>query len=38
MTPPRLELRGVGHAYGGRVALAGVERVLEPGRALGLLG
>ncbi len=38
MTPPRLELRGVGHAYGGRVVLAGVERVLEPGRALGLLG
>ena len=38
MTPPRLELRGVGHAYGTRVVLAGVERVLEPGRALGLLG
>ncbi len=38
MTPPRLELRGVGHAYGARVVLAGVERVLEPGRALGLLG
>ena len=38
VTPPRLELRGVGHAYGGRVVLAGVERVLEPGRALGLLG
>ena len=38
VTPPRLELRGVGHAYGSRVVLAGVERVLEPGRALGLLG
>ena len=38
VTAPRLELRGVGHAYGGRVVLAGVERVLEPGRALGLLG
>ena len=38
VTPPRLELRGVGHAYGGRVVLAGVERVLEPGRSLGLLG
>ena len=38
MTPPRLELRGVGHAYGARVVLAGVERVLEPGRSLGLLG
>jgi heme ABC exporter ATP-binding subunit CcmA len=36
--PPRLELRGVGHAYGARVVLAGVERVLEPGRSLGLLG
>jgi heme ABC exporter ATP-binding subunit CcmA len=33
-----VELRGVGHAYGGRVVLAGVERVLEPGRSLGLLG
>ena len=38
MTAPRVELRGVGHAYGGRVVLAGVDRVLEPGRALGLLG
>ena len=38
MTAPRLELRGVGHAYGGRVVLAGVDRVLEPGRSLGLLG
>jgi len=38
VTPPRLELRGVGHAYGGRVVLAGVEHVLEPGRALALLG
>jgi len=38
VTPPRLELRGVGHAYGTRVVLAGVDRVLEPGRALGLLG
>lgn len=38
MIPPRLELRGVGHAYGARVVLAGVERVLEPGRSLGLLG
>ena len=38
MTPPRLELQGVGHAYGSRVVLAGVERVLEPGRSLGLLG
>lgn len=38
MTAPRLELRGVGHAYGGRVVLAGVDRVLEPGRALALLG
>ena len=25
VTAPRLELRGVGHAYGGRVVLAGVE-------------
>jgi heme ABC exporter ATP-binding subunit CcmA len=33
-----VELRGVGHAYGGRVVLAGVDRVLEPGRSLGLLG
>ncbi len=38
MTAPRLELRGVGHAYGGRVVIAGVDYVLEPGRALGLLG
>jgi heme ABC exporter ATP-binding subunit CcmA len=38
VTAPRVELRGVGHAYGGRVVLAGVDRVLEPGRALGLLG
>ena len=38
MTAPRLELRGVGHAYGGRVVLAGVDRVLEPGRSLALLG
>jgi heme ABC exporter ATP-binding subunit CcmA len=38
VTAPRLELRGVGHAYGGRVVLAGVEHALEPGRALGLLG
>ncbi|MDP9257266.1 MAG: heme ABC exporter ATP-binding protein CcmA [Actinomycetota bacterium] len=38
MTAPRVELRGVGHAYGGRVVLAGVDRVLEPGRGLGLLG
>ena len=38
MTAPRVELRGVGHAYGGRVVLSGVDRVLEPGRALGLLG
>ena len=38
MTPPRLELRGVGHAYGGRVVLAGVSYALEPGRSLGLLG
>ena len=38
MTAPRLELRGVGHAYGDRVVLAGVDRVLEPGRALALLG
>ena len=38
MTPPRLELRGVGHAYGGRVVLAGVDLDLAPGRALGLLG
>jgi heme ABC exporter ATP-binding subunit CcmA len=38
VTAPRLELRGVGHAFGGRVVLAGVDRVLEPGRALGLLG
>ena len=28
----------MGHAYGGRVVLAGVDRVLEPGRSLGLLG
>jgi heme exporter protein A len=33
-----VELRGVGHAYGGRVVLAGVNRTLEPGRALALLG
>jgi heme ABC exporter ATP-binding subunit CcmA len=33
-----VELRGVGHAYGSRVVLAGVDRVLEPGRSLGLLG
>jgi heme ABC exporter ATP-binding subunit CcmA len=33
-----VELHGVGHAYGGRVVLAGVDRVLEPGRSLGLLG
>jgi heme ABC exporter ATP-binding subunit CcmA len=38
VTAPRLELRGVGHAYGGRVVLAGVEHALEPGRALALLG
>ncbi len=38
MTAPRLELRGVGHAYGGRVVLAGVDYTLAPGRALGLLG
>ena len=38
MTAPRLELRGVGHAYGGRVVIAGVDYVLEPGRSLGLLG
>jgi heme ABC exporter ATP-binding subunit CcmA len=38
VTAPRVELRGVGHAYGSRVVIAGVEHVLEPGRALGLLG
>jgi heme ABC exporter ATP-binding subunit CcmA len=38
VTAPRVELRGVGHAYGGRVVLAGVDHVLQPGRALGLLG
>ncbi|HEY3612705.1 MAG TPA: heme ABC exporter ATP-binding protein CcmA [Gaiellales bacterium] len=38
MTAPRLELRGVGHAYGGRVVLAGVDYTLAPGRVLGLLG
>jgi heme ABC exporter ATP-binding subunit CcmA len=38
VTAPLVELRGVGHAYGGRVVLAGIDRVLEPGRALGLLG
>jgi len=38
VTAPRVELRGVGHAFGGRVVLSGVERVLEPGRALALLG
>jgi heme ABC exporter ATP-binding subunit CcmA len=38
VTAPRLELRGVGHAYGNRVVLAGVQHVLEPGGALGLLG
>jgi heme ABC exporter ATP-binding subunit CcmA len=38
VTAPRVELRGLGHAYGGRVVLAGVDRVLEPGRSLGLLG
>jgi heme ABC exporter ATP-binding subunit CcmA len=38
VSAPRLELRGVGHAYGGRVVLAGVDYVLEPGRSLGLLG
>jgi heme ABC exporter ATP-binding subunit CcmA len=38
VTAPRVELRGVGHAYGGRVVLSGVDRVLAPGRALGLLG
>jgi heme ABC exporter ATP-binding subunit CcmA len=38
VTAPRVELRGVGHAYGGRVVIAGVDHVLEPGRALGLLG
>jgi heme ABC exporter ATP-binding subunit CcmA len=38
VTPPRVELRGVGHAYAGRVVLSGVDRVLEPGRSLGLLG
>jgi heme ABC exporter ATP-binding subunit CcmA len=38
VTAPRLELRGVGHAYGGRVVIAGVSYVLEPGRSLGLLG
>ena len=38
MTAPRLELRGVGHAYGGRVVLAGIDCVLEPGRSLALLG
>jgi heme ABC exporter ATP-binding subunit CcmA len=38
VTAPRVELRGVGHAYGGRVVIAGLDHVLEPGRALGLLG
>jgi heme ABC exporter ATP-binding subunit CcmA len=38
VTAPRVELRGVGHAYGGRVVLSGVDRVLEPGRVLALLG
>jgi heme ABC exporter ATP-binding subunit CcmA len=38
VTAPRLELRGVGHAYGGRVVLAGVDYELAPGRTLGLLG
>jgi heme ABC exporter ATP-binding subunit CcmA len=38
VTAPRVELRGVGHAFGGRVVLSGVERVLEPGRALALIG
>ena len=38
MTAPLLELRGVGHAYGGRVVLAGVDLTLAGGRTLGLLG
>jgi heme ABC exporter ATP-binding subunit CcmA len=38
VTAPGLELRGVGHAYGGRVVLAGVDYSLAPGRVLGLLG
>jgi heme ABC exporter ATP-binding subunit CcmA len=38
VTAPRLELRGVGHAYGGRVVLADVDYALAPGRSLGLLG
>ena len=38
VTAPRLELRGVGHAYGGRVVLPACDRVLEPGRSLALLG
>jgi heme ABC exporter ATP-binding subunit CcmA len=38
VTAPRVELHGVGHAYGGRVVLVGIDRVLEPGRSLGLLG
>ena len=38
MTAPRLELHGVGHAYGGRVVLAGIDYELESGRALALLG
>jgi heme ABC exporter ATP-binding subunit CcmA len=38
VTAPLLELRGVGHAYGGRVVLAGVDLTLAGGRTLGLLG
>jgi heme ABC exporter ATP-binding subunit CcmA len=38
VSAPALELRGVGHAYGGRVVLAGVDYSLAPGRVLGLLG
>ena len=38
MTAPRLELHGVGHAYGGRVVLADVDYALAPGRSLGVLG
>jgi ABC-2 type transport system ATP-binding protein len=36
--PPRLEVVGAYHAFGSRVALAGVDLVIRPGEIFGLLG
>jgi heme exporter protein A len=38
VTPPLVEARGLGHAFGERVVLRGVELRVEPGTSLALFG